>query len=226
MQTFKFFNNIIEERDVQSAREIYYEGLVIYLLRGSRQNGTDIYDECAYFNEENENKYDPIEEHNLLYVGITRAKQILHITYHYELNDTLKEALENGSSNISHTFPTNPIKPIIFPKNNYLSKGVTEVIKRMTEEDYINIKKKYKITCTKNKVHRSLYEITGKNSLKIMEELSTITSNLPILLGNYIDHYIGYIINKNKTSYHPDLQHIKLIDYIGYNYNIYNFDVI
>ena len=42
-------------------------------------------------------------------------------------------------------------------------------------------------------------------------------------MGNYIDHYIGYVVNEKKPLYHPDLQHIKLRVYIGKDFNIYRF---
>ena len=244
-------NNFLKEKitfDILDSEKIIIKNrITLSTIHGAKGLEADIVIlvNAGNINIENENKYDPIEEHNLLYVAITRAKQILHITYHYDLNNIIQQAILH-IDNIMHEIPTDPIKPIIFPKNNYLSKGVTEIIKRMTEVDYINIKTKYKITCTKHKIHRSLYEITGKNTLKIMEELSKMTNNIPILLGNYIDHYIGYIINKianihicidsngksyprsqcpdlnsNGKSYHPDLHHIKIIDFIGYNYNIY-----
>ena len=160
-----------------------------------------------------------IEELNLLYVAITRAKKDLLITYHYKLHRLLEYIIDDT---IEHIKPIKLIKPIIYPKNNYISYGVTETVKRMTLKDYENIKTKYKITSCQVKVHKSLKEITKKNSLNIIDFLNEkISGTLPVI-GNYIDHYIGYLVAKT-SSYHPDLQHIKLIDYIGRDNNIYKF---
>jgi hypothetical protein len=204
--------------------------------------------------EDDEYTYSSDEERNLMYVAITRGKEQLYITYHYQVNYLLDVIIDD---NVIYTKPTEMIKPTILPKNRYIGRSVTEIIKRLTEEDYKNIKQRYKITCQKVKVHNSLQEHLSSNSntgclrasvatdalqehlssnsntgciqgsvsspscnLKVMTELSSITSNLPMLLGNYIDHYIGWLVT-NSPAYHPDLSIIKIVEYINYNYNIY-----
>jgi hypothetical protein len=170
-------------------------------------------------NNELFNNINSIEEINLLYVAITRAKTLLYITYHYQLNNILNCI----SLDIEHNKPKEIIKPIIYPKNNYISFGVTEIVKNLTLKDYENIKIKYKILSNRKKVHPSLKEITGNNFLNVISFLNTkISGTLPIT-GNFIDHYIGYIVglSNNNFNYHPDLGIIKLVDYIGKDYNIY-----
>lgn len=163
-----------------------------------------------------------IEELNLLYVAITRCKENLLITYHYKIHKILNHILDNCTE-IDHILPQEIIKPVTYPKNNYVSFGVTECVKRLSLKDYEKIKSQYKITSVKKQVHQSLKELSGKTFLDIISFLNEkISGTLPIM-GNYIDHYIGYIVGNKKSSYHPDLQHIKLIDYIGKNNDIYRF---
>jgi len=160
-----------------------------------------------------------VEEINLLYVAITRAKTLLYITYHYQLN----KILNCISKDIEHNLAKEIIKPIIYPKNNYISFGVTQIVKNLTLKDYENIKLKYRITSNRKKVHPSLKEITGNNFLNVISFLNTkISGTLPIT-GNFIDHFVGYIVglSNNNFNYHPDLSTIKLVDFIGKDYNIY-----
>jgi hypothetical protein len=161
-----------------------------------------------------------VEEINLLYVAVTRCKENLLITYHYKIHKILEHVLDKSDN---HILPLQIIKPVTYPKNNYVSFGVTECVKRLGLKDYEKIKSQYKITSVKKQVHPSLKELTGKTFLDIISFLNDKMSGTLPIMGNYIDHYIGYIIGNKKSSYHPDLQHIKLIDYIGKNNDIYRF---
>jgi len=227
--------NNLEYYNLDDTKYIRYGKISVSTIHGAK--GLEA-DEIILINagnidiiSEEETHQQLIEEINLLFVAVTRAKCELLITYHYKINKILYSVLSNCLDIVEHIEPEQIIKPIIYPKNNYVSYGVVEFVKRMTLKDYENIKQQYKITMKQTKVHSSLKDLTNKTFLDVITFLNDkISGTLPIM-GNYIDHYIGYLVNKNKDNnnnnnkslYHPDLQHIKLIDYIGKDINIYRF---
>jgi len=211
--------NKIDFNNLEDNKFIYHEKIAISTIHGAKgleadyvflinAGNIDIDSESEFTN------YNYNEEINLLYVAITRAKFNLCITYHYKINNILNKIIDN----IEHKLPDEIIKPKIYYKNNYYKQSVTEKVKNLTLSEIENIKKQYKITFVKTKVHRSFEEITNKKTLNVIDFLNDrISGTLPIL-GNYIDHYIGYVVDK---KYHPDLEHIKVINYINNDIELY-----
>jgi hypothetical protein len=221
----KFVKNNINYNNLDDTKYIKYGKISISTIHSAK--GLEA-DDVILINAGNidmiseETHQQMIEEINLLFVAITRTKINLLITYHYKIHKILYNILAD-KTNIEHIEPVEIIIPKIYPKNNYISYGVVEYVKRLTLKDYDNIKQKYKISSKQIKVHPSLKELTNKSFLDIITFLNEKISGTLPMMGNYIDHYIGYVVNKKKSLYHPDLQHIKLIDYIGKDINIYRF---
>lgn len=221
----QFVKNNIDYNNLDDTKYIKYGKISVSTIHGAK--GLEA-DDVILINAGNidivceETQQQMIEEINLLFVAVTRAKINLLITYHYKIHKILHSVLAD-KTDIEHIQPVEIIKPTIYPKNNYISYGVVEYVKRLTLKDYDNIKQKYNISSRQIKVHPALKELTNKSFLDIIKFLNEkISGTLPIM-GNYIDHYIGYVVNEKKPLYHPDLQHIKLIDYIGKDFNIYRF---